>query len=186
MSFTLCNDAGASFGAGGRMLSVTLDDPDAGADPRGGADRGAREIDCTLHVDRESWRAGALHAAAELEHPPQVLHVEPHDGVRPARHSSLRLARLSPDGQALEGPGSGLMLSAFKAAEEGDDWVLRIYESRGEAGTARLTFDRPIFAAHGTDLLEHPTGELRFDGREVELPIGPYRIETLRVSVRPR
>jgi alpha-mannosidase len=188
LCITLCNDAGASFGAGGRILSVTLDDPDA---KEGGAAADAREMQCTLHVDREGWRAGAPHTAAELEHPPQVVRTDAHDGVRSPRHSFLRLARVQPDGRAVEGPRSGLLLSAFKIAEEGDEWVLRVYESKGQAGTVRFTFDRPIFAARATDLLERPSAEKRAPEprttrQTVEIPIAPYRIETLRVSFRPR
>jgi alpha-mannosidase len=180
VSFTLCDDAGASFGAAGRTLSITLDDPDVGAE------RAPREVDCALHVERENWRTVSMHAAAELEHPPQILRTEPHDGARLAQHSFLSLARLASDEHAIEGPRSGLLLSAFKPAEDDNDWVLRVYEVKGESGTVRLTFDRPVFAAHRTDLLEHPIAELPIDGNPVEIPIGAYRIETLRVSVRPR
>jgi alpha-mannosidase len=180
-SVALFDDADAAFAAGGKSLSIVLDD--GAADVAGGA---TRELDCVVRAGTESWRAGAAHAAAELEHPPQVLRTESHDGARGARHSFLRLARLLADGHAIEGARSGLMLSALKPAEDGDDWVVRIYELKGDAASVRLTFDRPVFDARSADVLERPGASLRVDGAHVELSVGPDRIATIRVGVRPR
>jgi alpha-mannosidase len=78
------------------------------------------------------------------------------------------------------------MLSALKPAEDGDDWVVRIYELKGDAASVRLTFDRPVFDARSADVLERPGASLRVDGAHVELSVGPDRIATIRVGVRPR
>jgi alpha-mannosidase len=177
-SFTLCDDAGATFGAAGRRLSVTLDD--SGDDDPGSA----REIRCLVRVAAGSWRVRSAHTAAELENPPQVLRVEPHEGVRSARHSFVSLARILPSGRAVEGAFSGLVLTALKSAEDGDAWVLRIYETMGQRGTVSVTIDRPVFAACRADVLEHPIGDLPIEGDRVELTIEPYRIETVRLSLR--
>jgi alpha-mannosidase len=178
--FTLCNDAGATFAADGRRVSVTLDER------TGEHDAAPREIACTVHVGKKSWRITSMHAAAELEHPPQIVRPEPHEGARPALHSFVHVARLAPNGHPIEGPRSGLMLTALKIAEDGDDWVLRVFESTGQAGTVRLTFDRPMFSAQRTDLLERPLEPLAVGRREIDLHIGAYRVETVRVNPRPR
>jgi alpha-mannosidase len=176
--FTLCDEGGATFGAGARTLSLTLDDSLEGEAPA------ERTMRCKVCVGTESWRVRSAHAAAELEHPPQVLRVESHEGTRAARYSFLHLARVFPNGHAIEGPRSGLMLTAYKLAEDGDGCVLRVYESKGQSGTVRLTFDRPVFAAQRVDVLERACGDVRIDGCTVELSIEPYRIESVRVAHR--
>jgi len=178
--FTLCDDAGATFGAGARTLSLTLDDSFEGDAPA------ERTMRCKVCVGTESWRVRSAHAAAELEHPPQVLRVESHEGTRSARYSFLHLARVFPNGHAIEGPRSGLMLTAYKVAEDGDGCVLRVYESKGQSGTVRLTFDRPVFSARRVDVLERACGDVRIDDCTVELAIEPYRIESVRVAHRAR
>ena len=180
-SMVILDDADAAFTAGGKSLAIQLDD--GVADLAGVA---GRELELVVHAGAQSWRAGAAHAAAELEHPPQVVRAEPHEGTRGTRHSFLRIARLLPDGHAVEGPRSGVMLSALKPAESGDDWIVRVYELNGDSVPLRLTFDRPVFDARTTDVLERPGAGLRVNGKQVELKLAPYRIETIRVSVKPR
>ena len=61
-----------------------------------------------------------------------------------------------------------------------------MYELNGDSVPLRLTFDRPVFDARTTDVLERPGAGLRVNGKQVELKLAPYRIETIRVSVKPR
>ncbi len=76
----------------------------------------------------------------------------------------------------------GVRLSALKKAEEGDDWILRIYnlESLSKEVEVALPFD--IEAAFMTNMLETPVGQVSFFGNRLFLNLGGHAIETVRIK----
>ena len=76
---------------------------------------------------------------------------------------------------ALEGPG--LVTTAFKPAEDGEGFVLRAYETLGQACEARLTACRKVRSVREADMLERPIGDLDPDAVRFD----PFEIKTLRL-----
>ena len=81
---------------------------------------------------------------------------------------------------ALDGPA--LVLDTVKRAEDRPGLVLRLYESLGSRGTARLTSSLPFAAARRTNLLEDPGDPLETERDSVVIPYRPYEIITVELT----
>ena len=156
------NDAKYSFDVMGAEIGVTAvrspifahHEP---AIPKDGVryqfqDQGIQRFMLALAPHRGDWAdAGLARPAIELNRPPTVLLESYHEGPLPVAGS---YALLEPD---------HLVLGALKLAEDGDDVVVRIVETAGRAGHARLSLPG-----------------LR---RELAFEIGPFEIRTFRVPI---
>ena len=97
-------------------------------------------------------------------------------GAEPTEAESLRIAP------------AGVVGTAWKMAEDNDQTIVRIYESRGKATEAKLVFDRPIAEADRVDMME--TGEflgteqLNPKGGELTVALSPFQIATVRVRLQ--
>jgi len=76
-----------------------------------------------------------------------------------------------------------VILGALKHSEDGQGYVLRIYEAAGEDTHVRIDFDRSINVEE-TDILERPIKRhpLTMNGKSVTLPVGHNQIVTLHVT----
>jgi alpha-mannosidase len=98
-------------------------------------------------------------------------------GSLPLEHSLL----------AVSSPG--MILSAYKQAEDGHGCVARFYNVCDKAAPARLDFDGPVGAAESVDLLERPAAAEpapACKGREVSRPAGAHEIVTLRLTPKKK
>jgi alpha-mannosidase len=75
-----------------------------------------------------------------------------------------------------------LVLDTVKRAEDRRGLVLRLYESLGSRGTARLTTSLPHAAARRTNLLEDPGEPLATADGAFLVPYGPYEIVTIELT----
>ena len=80
-----------------------------------------------------------------------------------------------------------VMLETVKRAEDGDGWILRLYEYMQCRGPVELTFARRVQSAEDCNLLEETQAVLPVsaDGRCVRFTVTPYEIKTLRVRFLP-
>ncbi len=84
---------------------------------------------------------------------------------------------------SIEGP---VMVSAMKSSEDGDGIILRLYETEGDSGVARIVMPgckNPVF----TDFLEiekNTRPELHVDGDQFTFAVEPYGIYTIKVEKR--
>jgi len=81
---------------------------------------------------------------------------------------------------AVDAPG--LVLDTVKRAEDADDLVVRLYESRGGRGVARLRCALPFAGARRCTLLEDPGEELEVHGDEVVVAFRPWEVVSLRLG----
>jgi alpha-mannosidase len=77
---------------------------------------------------------------------------------------------------------ANVVIDTIKPAEDGDGWVLRLYESHGAATTARLGFEVPVSAVCLSNTLEDRLQPLALDGAAVVIPLRPFQIVTLRIT----
>lgn len=81
-----------------------------------------------------------------------------------------------------------VILETIKRAEDGDGWILRLYEAQGaRTQQASLAFARPVLRAVACNLLEEEEDDpsLSVDGERLTLAIKPYEIKSIRVWFTP-
>ena len=76
------------------------------------------------------------------------------------------------------------MLSCFKPKKE-NEFIVRLYEPKGMAGTSKITFHREIDRIEMLDILEREIGEIGHSEHSVEISIDAYSILTLCVRFKP-
>lgn len=81
---------------------------------------------------------------------------------------------------------SNVVIKALKKAQEGDEYVIRVYETGGEKSQqASLTFAGDILSASEADGTEKTTGSASFAGNKLKVNITPYSIRTYKVRLKP-
>ncbi len=74
-----------------------------------------------------------------------------------------------------------VVIDTVKKAEDSQETIIRLYESHGSRGTARLRVGFPIKSARFCNLLEDKSAVARVDDGKIEVPFGPYQIITICV-----
>ena len=76
-----------------------------------------------------------------------------------------------------------VVIETIKPAEDGDGFIVRVFENERRRGPVTLDFAHPLAAVEACDLLERPTKTKRVvtEGRRVRFEIAPYEIVSLRV-----
>jgi len=75
-----------------------------------------------------------------------------------------------------------VIAESIKVGEDKTSVVVRLYESHGARGKARLRIGLPVKEVRRTNLLEKETGEVEtFDGGTVSLKFRPFEIVTLKL-----
>jgi mannosylglycerate hydrolase len=126
-------------------------------------------------------------SAEDLAHPDRLERVW-EDVCLPIQASFVRDFSGSPytlgDTLGISLEGDGLVCSAVKPAEAGDDLVLRCWNVRAEETVGHWRFARPVARARLARADETGARDLPLapDGRSVEFPAGPHAIVTLIVS----
>jgi alpha-mannosidase len=75
-----------------------------------------------------------------------------------------------------------VVLDTIKRGERSDDLVLRLYETHGARGTARVRLRDAPRRARVANALEEPLAEVTIDGHELVLPYLPHQVVTVLVE----
>jgi alpha-mannosidase len=116
------------------------------------------------------------HAAAGVTHAARQFNT-------PLRIFSAKAAPASP---LFKIDSSNLHVQAIKAPENGDPGlIVRLCECHGNRGTAEFALQRPITAAHKTDMLEDPCDDPQPEFRNGNLVFSykPFEIITFKLTV---
>jgi alpha-mannosidase len=173
----LLNDCKYGHDVRDGVLRLTLIKSAIDPDPE--ADRGRHVFTYSLLPHAGSWREGGVEAEAyALNHPLRAdLLPGPQPGDLPP---VFALATLD------EGAGH-VVLETVKQAEDGDGWVVRLYESRQyRNGAVGLTFGRRLRRAVECNLVEEGEEPVAFAGQTLTFAIAPYEIKTFRVWFQER
>ena len=103
--------------------------------------------------------------------------------VREAAHQT----RMPADrGSFLSVEAPNAQVTAFKEAEDGTGFILRLRETAGQAGTARLASPVfPLAAAYLTDGVEENRKPLPVGREGVAIPLKPRQFTTVRLVLKP-
>ena len=95
--------------------------------------------------------------------------------------------RFPPQASLVDVSPANVVLVNLKRAEDGDGWIIRLYETAGRRVEARLTWGTQVpKTAAVTRLTEEPlpagSPELTVADKTIESSIGPFEIQTIRVK----
>ena len=116
-------------------------------------DQGRQELRWALVPHAGPWQeAQVVQAAQDFNEPLAFVREYAHPGGMPRVHSFLTID-----------PPDAVVVTALKQAEEGEDWVLRLYEPNGRQAAARV--------------------EIPLLGAGFEAAVGPNQIRTYRIGL---
>ncbi len=170
---SLLNDCKYGYDVRDNVLRLTLLRGPEAPDPD--ADRGHHEFTYALYPHLGDWTAGeTVRRGWELNVPIVCM---------AANNTTMTAGQGMADGAMasflqIEGPA---VLEAIKPAEDGNGWVVRVYEPHGGRGQVTLRSGRPWRQVERCDLAEENATPMATDGHSVAFPIGPFEIVTLRV-----
>jgi len=93
-------------------------------------------------------------------------------------------AELPPMGSFATVSPDNVMITAFKRAEDGDGYIVRLYEAAGKITQARLEF--PLFhlkEAFLTDGVERVREKMEIKHNGIELGLTPFQVKTIKLEI---
>ncbi len=126
-------------------------------------DTGAHRIRYAVAPHAGDWRQGTVHQARAFNTPLRVTR-----GASAAASGAISI--------------DGVKLEALKQADDGDGFVLRVYESHGARGSAHVRLPFAVGEVEAVDLMERPCDEpVTLDDGAVSFLVLPFEIRTFRV-----
>lgn len=160
---SLLNDCKYGHSVRDGMIALTL--IKSGIEPNSTADQEVHVFTYALYPHAGDWREGTVREGYRLNQPALAWR-----GGAPGDAFSLA---------ATESPNA--VLETIKRAEDGDGWIVRLYECDNARTETALLWNRPIASVESCDCLEKKKADLPFEGNRVPLLLKPYEIVTLRI-----
>ena len=112
----------------------------------------------------------AADIAADKLNQPQIAHVAPkHDG------------KLGKAFSFASSSDPSLRIKAFKKAQDGDGYIVRVYELSGNGAKGKVNFASAIASAEEANGIEDKIGPATFSGKSLDIESGRYALKTFRV-----
>ncbi len=166
---SLMNDCKYGYDIKDNVLRLTLIKSGIYPDPN--ADQGHHRFTYSLLPHLGDWRAGQV--------------VQDSYNLNEPVFGAVRIAApgpLPPQFRLAEVDADHVMIETIKQAEEGNAWVVRLYETQQQRKrSTHLKFALPIQKAVECNLIEEPEGPALVQGSTLEFAIGPYEIKTFLV-----
>lgn len=172
--FSLINSSKYGYDAVGNQLRLTLLRSPTWPDPD--ADRERHQFSYVLFPHAGTWKqADTVNHGYAFNYGLKAMQVERHEGEWKPERSFLAV------------DAKNVTVTAVKKAEDADALIVRFYEWAGTSGQVKLTLPEGAAGATLTNLMEKPEGEaLSVSGNQVQVPISPYQIQTVRITYNPR
>ena len=171
----LMNDCKYGYSAHNSTLSMTL--LKCGHMPYPDADKEKHSFTYSILPHKGSFiEAEVVKEAYMLNNP--MLAVEMHSKAGAQIPQSFSMLEVS-----------GAVLEAVKPAEDGNGYILRIYEANNQAQKAIVKCGMPVADVQLCDLMERPTemdAKAEYDEttNTIQVPVKPFEIVTLRVNFK--
>jgi alpha-mannosidase len=167
---SLLNDCKYGHDALDNVLRLTLLRGPESPDPD--ADRGRHEFTYALAPHAGGWAEGeTVRRGWELNVPAVCYAVSD----RPS--ADVDAVPLSRSFLEVDGPA---IVETIKPADDGDGWIVRVYEPNGGRGTVTVRSARPWRQVLACNQVEENGEALVSDGRSVAFPVRPFEIVALR------
>lgn len=166
---SLLNDCKYGYSIQESTMRITL--LKAGMAPDPTLDRGIHHFTYSLLPHSGSCYEGdTIPEAFRLNHPPLALPLSAHAGVLPDRHAFLTC------------PDKNIIIETFKRSEDGEAYILRLYETCNTTTHTRIRFALPFTKAEECDLLENPIKEPIAESADtLAFTIKPFEIKTFKL-----
>ena len=129
---------------------------------------GTLEYDYAIYPHRGNWQeAEVLNTAYAFKVPVKAAQGVPHEGPLPVEASFLTVS-----------PEKKVLTSALKLAENGEDFVLRVWNTTGEELPLNIRTILPISRVERVRLDETNAEPLAFENDSFGMKLEPHRIET--------
>ncbi|MCK0166713.1 glycosyl hydrolase-related protein [Jannaschia sp. S6380] len=157
----LLNDCKHGYDIHGNVMRLSLIKSATSPDPQ--ADQGRHVLTYAVMA-----HSGDLYRvrdeARRLGHPPIAIPGRQPGGVRPL----------------VSCVSTNVVLETLKPAEDGDGFILRLYEAGRRRGPVTISFSQTMEEVHRCDLLERDGERVRHACRECTLNLAPFEIVSLR------
>jgi alpha-mannosidase len=163
---SLLSDSRYGYSVDGGLMGLSLARGPTSPDPR--ADAGEHRFAYALYPHTADWRdAATVGEGARFNRPFLWVPGRPADILR------------SP----LVSVSSGfVVVDGIKPAEDGEGWVVRLYESHGGRVRTRLTFGTAVSSVQFSNTLEDRLGPLSLEGGACEVDLRGFQLMTIRVA----
>lgn len=163
---SLLSDARYGFSTFDNQMTLSLLRGPLSPDPK--ADIGEHRFRYALYPHAGGWReAGTTREAICFNRPVCWANGEPAKILR----APLAVAS-SPN----------VVIDTIKPAEDGEGWIVRLYESTGSRTRTQLTFGTQVTRAHWSNTLEDRLSPISIEDNSVTLDVRPFQIVTLRLD----
>lgn len=163
---SLLTDSRYGYATFGNVMSLSL--LRGTMSPDAGADIGVHRLRYALYPHGGDWRAGGTVGTAACFNRPFVW-----PQGKPGEILSRPLVAAS---------ASNIVIDTIKPAEDGNGFVVRLYESCGSAAKARLTFGIAVRSIHRSNTLEDPLEKIASARDGCDIVLRPFQILTLRIT----
>lgn len=162
---SLFSDSKHGYSTFGNQLALTLLRGAESPDPK--ADIGQHRMRYAIYPHQRDWRdADTVGRALCFARPVLWAKGRPREPLRQS------LLTASP---------SNVVVDTIKPAEDGDGWVVRLYESAGVRARAKLDFGVDVASVWISNIMEDRIEALPTDGRTCHLLLRPFEVATLRI-----
>jgi alpha-mannosidase len=166
---SLLNDSKYGYDAKGNVLRLSLLRSPEWPDPH--ADEGHHTFTYSLYPHGGGWReALTVRQGYELNYPLLPIAVANHTGNLPGARSFLEVRE------------NNVVVTAVKKSEDDDALVIRFYEWAGRGGDVHLRLPGAAGRVETTNLMEQ-SGQALAASDEIAVPVAPFEIKTVKVSL---
>jgi alpha-mannosidase len=125
---------------------------------------------------------GVVHEAYELNNPLMGIFLEPAE-IQITRGRALQPSHDLPTSYRFaEVHSEHVMLETVKKAEDGEAWVIRLYEfKQSRSRSVDVEFEKLLLNAVECNLMEEEEQPVRWEGNRITFPTGPYEVKTFKV-----
>ncbi len=166
---SLLNDCKYGYDIHGNRMRITLmRSPNC---PDTTADHGLSRFTYALYPHINRWQDGkTVNRAFELNMPLEAFYSQGRPDSVPVCEKSF-----------LEVSHTNVIVDAFKRAEDGDGFILRVYESQGRTVKASVKLCFPEFDLYECNMMEENPCILSEKASRLDFTIRPFEVKTFRI-----
>jgi alpha-mannosidase len=134
------------------------------------ADLGVHEINYSLYPHKGDWRAAqTARRGYELNNAAMLFGISEEAALRGSGRSFASV------------DNHNIIIDTIKPAEDGNGYIMRVYECNGNRGKAAITLTAAPKSVVETNLIEEEIGRVKTAKKSFGFEFGPYEIKTFRI-----
>jgi alpha-mannosidase len=165
----LINDSKHGYDIKNDIMRLTLLRAPTSPDPL--ADKGYHNFKYALYPHKGDFKQGGVFQKGfEFNEPLIISRDRSHHGLLEKRHSFVSISPQT------------VVLNVIKQAEEGEDLVIRVYETAGREEKVQISFDREIKSVQEINLIEDVIRKQEFIKNKTGFKIYPNEIRSFKIG----